>query len=643
MTVSLLNANTATIGNLFTKINEIAVDVNTINSANSGVDATTFKSHPLSFFAQYATAMNANGSMTSTSVASSSTTSIGQANSFWVDITGTATISSFGAANPGTFRSGKFTGSATLVHNSTSLDLPGSANFTTVANDRYGAICTTSGNWRVLWLAKANGLSVTPPSWSNVTSTPTTISGYGILDSSVIPYVADSGTANHVVATFSPEINTLSAGRLISVKIAANNTGNSTIVVNAISSKSLLRSDGVNVQTNDLIANKNEILEYDGTAFRIVGNSPSMDIPMNPGGYLTLESGFVSSVFDLVAKTAIYYTPDVHSYCPLYTGMSWVNRNFTEKTLNLNATAHTTNGVYDVFMTLVNGMPEIVTGPRWRNGGYTITGVTGTTTVTVTSASHGLQNGDTVYVNGVQGITGVNGRWTVASVTSNTFVLSGATGSGTYYSGTGWFSSRGTGTGTTDLTRLNGIRVNANQITGTNGTTTYTIPANRATYLGTILIDTAAGQITCNRVSGQSRRWGVWNAYNRKLITLTVNDTTGSWTYSTGTWRCANGTNNNSAFFPIGLCEEIVTCKYSVFESIGNVYTAVGISNCSTTLPDGRLTEFWGNATITSSATMAAELELGPTLGTLYTCPMEFDGGTYSGGQYMSLIIQYRG
>src|SRR5882762_4456840 len=42
--------------------------------------------------------------------------------------------------------------------------------------------------------------------------------------------------------------------------------------------------------------------------------------------------------------------------------------------------------------------------------------------------------------------------------------------------------ARGTGAGTTELTRLSGLWVNATQITARNGSTTYTVAANRATY-----------------------------------------------------------------------------------------------------------------------------------------------------------------
>lgn len=71
-------------------------------------------------------------------------------------------------------------------------------------------------------------------------------------------------------------------------------------------------------------------------------------------------------------------------------------------------------------------------------GGFTTNGVSAATNaspIVVTSNSHGLSNGDTVYIENVGGNTAANGIQTVAGVTTNTFQLSGTTGNGTYTSG----------------------------------------------------------------------------------------------------------------------------------------------------------------------------------------------------------------
>ena len=123
--------------------------------------------------------------------------------------------------------------------------------------------------------------------------------------------------------------------------------------------------------------------------------------------------------------------------------------------------------------------------------------------------------------------------------------------------------SRSTGAGTTQLQRLNGLWVNAVQINGRNGATSYVIDANTATYLGSILIDTTAGQVTCHRSWGQSRVWGVWNCYNRSLIYLKAGDSTASWSYGGATIRASNNNAANSLQVFSGLPEEYYDIKFN--------------------------------------------------------------------------------
>lgn len=93
-------------------------------------------------------------------VASATTTDIGATVSENVSITGTTTITGLGTAPAGTKRWGRFTGIVTLTHNGTSLILPGAANITTAAGDRFVAMSLGSGNWLVHSYTKANGEAV---------------------------------------------------------------------------------------------------------------------------------------------------------------------------------------------------------------------------------------------------------------------------------------------------------------------------------------------------------------------------------------------------------------------------------------------------------------------------------------------------
>lgn len=83
-------------------------------------------------------------------VASTATLDLAGANSQNIRITGTTTITSFGAASAGTVKRLRFTGGLTLTHNAASLILPGAANITTSPNDSLVAVSLGGSNWIVL-------------------------------------------------------------------------------------------------------------------------------------------------------------------------------------------------------------------------------------------------------------------------------------------------------------------------------------------------------------------------------------------------------------------------------------------------------------------------------------------------------------
>lgn len=104
-------------------------------------------------------------------VPSATTTDIGAAASENVDISGNTTITGFGTVAEGINRKGRFTGVLTLTHNATSLILPGNANITTAANDRYEARSLGGGNWIVTKYVYANGSVISAINATNATTT----------------------------------------------------------------------------------------------------------------------------------------------------------------------------------------------------------------------------------------------------------------------------------------------------------------------------------------------------------------------------------------------------------------------------------------------------------------------------------------
>ncbi len=150
--------------------------------------------------------------------------------------------------------------------------------------------------------------------------------------------------------------------------------------------------------------------------------------------------------------------------------------------------------------------------------------------------------------------------------------------------------SRGTGAGSTELERKNGLWTNKNSITGRNGATTYTIDAYKALYVGTIIIDGTNGQISQHVGWGQSRRPGPWNCYNRCMRILLAGDSTASWTYGTLTWRQSRASAGNTLMTLCGLADEWIDVSFSQFtHSYGGNYAMVGIGLNSTSSPSGQI------------------------------------------------------
>ncbi len=159
--------------------------------------------------------------------------------------------------------------------------------------------------------------------------------------------------------------------------------------------------------------------------------------------------------------------------------------------------------------------------------------------------------------------------------------------------GPAWTSDtgRGTGAGTTELERVNGLLVN--KIAITNGPA-----AQRGTYVGTVRSDGSsqinwhAGALAAN---GTAALLNVWNAYNRVLVGGLIGDTTDSWNYSTTTARPSNNSTTMRVSFVQGLQEEIFEGEFAnqYTNASQSTLAYAGIGYDSTTAFSGR---YSGNA-----------------------------------------------
>lgn len=179
--------------------------------------------------------------------------------------------------------------------------------------------------------------------------------------------------------------------------------------------------------------------------------------------------------------------------------------------------------------------------------------------------------------------------------------------------------ARGSGAGTTELQKLKGLYVNKNAITLRNGGTTYSVSAKCATYVGSIYIDGTNGQVTCHKSYGQNRKWGVWNTFNRRPISLKAGATGASWTYSSATVRQSNADTGNKLTTFSGLAEEITEITFEQTcgnQTVASGRTRIGIGLNSTTTISGTS----GDARIAQTATATevsstAQYNLEPTIG----------------------------
>lgn len=202
-------------------------------------------------------------------------------------------------------------------------------------------------------------------------------------------------------------------------------------------------------------------------------------------------------------------------------------------------------------------------------------------------------------------------------VFNNSGVLTLVTGPA-WTTSTAGAGSRGSGASTTQLTRVQGLWTNAVSMTARNGSTTYTVGANLATYVGSVFIDGSNGSATCHVAYGQSRKHALWNCYNRLPIFLKAGDPANSWTIGGGgggAYRALNNGTSNSLTTFSGFPEHVydfasyLRASFTVTTSQGaQFFSGIGFNSTSAAsgLPGTRSLSLGsgasGNFTVTDTA-----------------------------------------
>ncbi len=200
--------------------------------------------------------------------------------------------------------------------------------------------------------------------------------------------------------------------------------------------------------------------------------------------------------------------------------------------------------------------------------------------------------------------------------------------------GPAWSSSsaRGTGAGTTELEFKSGVLVNKNALTHcyAGGTDHGSISADEATYLGTVYA-TANGQTSmmlkpAAASGGSANVMGVCNPYNREPLRSVERDSTSSWSYSTASWRAANGSTSNRITFVdcLGRSPTVATDFLYAFSGTGQAYD-FGVDLDSTTAqPVDGAQASGGGSTPGAGYNVTASDAFPPSLGLHYAQAMEY-------------------
>lgn len=121
-------------------------DLAKLASANFPTGTESIGNNLDNYLRSHGAIIRSTNAVASASIASASTTDLGSADSEYVQVTGSATINSFGTGFPGCRREVQFSGAPTIV-NSSNIVLPGGVNLQVAAGDIYLFRCTASGVW----------------------------------------------------------------------------------------------------------------------------------------------------------------------------------------------------------------------------------------------------------------------------------------------------------------------------------------------------------------------------------------------------------------------------------------------------------------------------------------------------------------
>ena len=191
--------------------------------------------------------------------------------------------------------------------------------------------------------------------------------------------------------------------------------------------------------------------------------------------------------------------------------------------------------------------------------------------------------------------------------------------------GPAWSDLFGTRGAAADLTRIQGLPVNAAAIT--NGPA-----ANRGTYLGTIRTNNGGTISWVPSAAGSGggsppSQYHIYNYYHRRLYAGVTRDTASAYSYTSATWRNLNNSTNNRVYYIAGMIEDVWQAHlyHRLKGAIAAAFLEVGLQHdtgfIGNTFGSIGVDEVWGNVLA----------PFAPILGSHYITGVEHADGANAG------------
>lgn len=208
------------------------------------------------------------------------------------------------------------------------------------------------------------GYDSTPPDLDNDPQNFTTIES---IQNSQFEYFEDTGAANALVITPTPAIPSYAAGQKFAIKAIADNTGSTTLNVNGLGAKDILKSVDQSLSAGDILEGQIIVVYYDadGDSFQLVGG---------PGGGSSGGGGsFSGASVTLTAPTGS-------------SPIGWDNEYFDTDSYHSNVTNNsrltipaTGNYIVTANVSIVTVANNDVVGIRLKKNGSTVLAQSGAT------------------------------------------------------------------------------------------------------------------------------------------------------------------------------------------------------------------------------------------------------------------------